>query len=436
MKSIRYNVMLAALGALAVGALCAMGVSAETALLLANAPLAATDEVRNAIKAGMDKIGEQVKTAMEKYEGQLQSGVTVAKEAKDEVKALSEDFAKLLGKYNDLSQQMLDGFKSAQPQHVLSAAEEFVQSEKFKAFAAGNGEISRVRLELKRNLTGVHAVKSTTIGGSATVFPMQMPGVIPGGFVPLRVRDALVTVPVSSNQVNSLRESAWTNSAAEASEGSLKKESDITFDNYDVPIRTIAHWLKVSKQLLDDAPAIVAYIDTRLRDGLGQRVEKQIIAGDGTSPNISGLTDSGNFTAYTSTSTDNLVDAINRAKYAQWALGFPPDLVIVNPADWGAMEREREGAGSGMYLYGMPGMNAGMNPFGIRVVLSTYVSAGYFIIGSFAQTVVLYERQGAVVEMGYSDDDFTRNLVTLRGEERLGLGIERPTAILYGQYNA
>ena len=388
------------------------------------------------IKSLLEAQGAAVKAAMEKYQGQIDTGVTVAKEAKDEVKALSEEFAKMLGKYQNLSQQLVDGVKASNPAPAISAAQEFVQSEKYKAFVAGNGEVSKVRLELSRPLTGVHSVKSTTIGGSTTVFPQQMPGVIPGGFVPVRVRDVLVTVPVTTNQVNSLREATWVNSAAEASEGSAKKESDITFDNYDVPIRTIAHWLKVSKQLMDDAPAVVAYIDTRLRDGLAQRVESEIINGNGTSPNISGLTDSGNFTAYTSTSTDTLTDAINRAKYAQWALGFPPDMVIVNPADWGAMEREREGTASGMYLYGSPGAMAGMNPFGIQVVLSTYVSAGYFIIGSFRPTVVLYERQGAVVEMGYTGSDFTNNLVTLRAEERLGLGIERPTAILYGQYSA
>lgn len=388
------------------------------------------------IKSLLEAQGAAVKASMEKYEGQIATGVSVAKEAKDEVKALSDEFAKMLGKYQNLSQQLVDGVKASHPVAPISAAEEFVQSEKYKAFVAGNGEVSKVRLELSRPLTGVHSVKSTTIGGSTTVFPQQMPGVIPGGFVPVRVRDVLVTVPVTTNQVNSLREATWTNSAAEASEGSAKKESDITFDNYDVPIRTIAHWLKVSKQLMDDAPAIVAYIDTRLRDGLAQRVEAQIINGNGTSPNISGLTDSGNFTAYTSTSTDTLTDAINRAKYAQWALGFPPDMVIVNPADWGEMERVREGAGSGMYLYGSPGAMAGMNPFGIQVVLSTYVAATNFIIGSFRSTVVLYERQGAVVEMGYTGSDFTNNLVTLRAEERLGLGIERPTAILYGQFSA
>lgn len=385
----------------------------------------------------MDKVGTQVKEAMAKYEGQLTTIGSVAGEAKDAVKVLSEDFSKLLSKYQGLAQQLADGVKGAAgPSAGLTAAQEFVQSEKYKAFVAGNGEIAKVRLELKSSLTGPLAVKSTTIGGPTTVFPQQMPGVIAGGFVPLTVRDALVTVPVSTNQVNSLREATWVNSAAEASEGSVKKESDITFNNYDVPIRTIAHWLKVSKQLLDDAPAIVAYIDTRLRDGLAQRVESQIIGGDGTSPNISGLLDAGNFTAYSSTSTDTLVDAINRAKYALWAIGFPPDLVIVNPADWGAMEREREGNGTGMYLYGLPGMAAGMNPFGVRVVLSTYVPQGDFIIGAFRASVVLYERQGAVVEMGYTGNDFTNNLVTLRAEERLGLGIERPTAIRAGAFNS
>lgn len=384
------------------------------------------------IKTLIEQSGLQVKAAMEKYEGQLATGVSVANEAKDAVKALSEDFAKLLGRYQTLSQEMADGIKASHPAAPLTVGQQFVQSEKFKAFAAGNGDIPRVRFEAVGNLT---AQKSTTLGTSATVFPQQMPGVIPGGFVPLTVRAALNSIPVSTNQVNSLREATWTNSAAEASEGTTKPESDITFENYDVPVRTIAHWLKVSNQLLADAPAVAAYIELRLRDGLAQRVERQLILGNGTSPNISGLTDSGNYTAYTSTSTDTLTDAINRAKYTLWAAGYPPNLAIVNPADWGAMERLRESGSSGAYLYGLPGMNSGMNPFGIRVVLSPHVTAGYFIVGDF-NTVVIYDRMAAIVEAGYDGNDFTKNLVTLRAEERLGLGIERPSAILYGQFDA
>ena len=189
----------------------------------------------------------------------------------------------------------------------------------------------------------------------------------------------------------------------------------------------------MSNQLLADAPAIAAYIDTRLRDGLAQRVDAQLVNGNGTSPNLSGLARVGNHTAYTPTAGHNLVDAINKAKYAMWATGNMPDCVMVNPADWGAMEIAKTDLN---YLYGAPGTNAPMNPFGLRIVLSNHVAAGKFFFCAMNTSAVVYNRQGAVVEMGYVNDDFTKNLVTIRAEERLALGTERPQGILYGNFTA
>ena len=204
------------------------------------------------------------------------------------------------------------------------------------------------------------------------------------------------------------------------------------FENYNVPIQVVAHWIKVSNQLMRDAPAIASYVDTRMRDGLQQRVDAQLLNGNGTSPNLSGMTDSGNFTAFTPETGANLVDSINKAKYALWAVGNAPDTVIVNPADWSAMEITRESAGTGQYLYGAPGTNAGVSPFGVQIVMSNNMPAGSFLIGNLRSACTLFVNQGVVVEMGYVNDDFTRNLVTIRAEERLGLAVDRPTAILYG----
>jgi HK97 family phage major capsid protein len=386
------------------------------------------------IKTLLEQQGTAVKSAMEKYHGQLDTLGKVHTEVKDEVKSLSEDYAKLQAQFQAMGQEIAAGIKSAQPQPLLSAGELLVKSDKFQAFVKGNGEIGKVRIDLPVGLT---QVKSTTTGVvGETTWDQRLPGVVPGAFVPLTLRAALPSMPVSTNQVDMLREASWTNSAAEVAEGSAKNESDITFESYDVPVRTIAHWLKVSNQLLADAPAIVAYINTRLRDGLAQRIEAQLLNGNGTAPNISGFTDSGNFTAYSAVSDDTLTDAINRAKYAMWAAGYPPDTVVVNPADWGAMERTREGAGTGMYLYGSPGAMAGMNPFGMRVVLSVNMAAGNFLIGQFNAHSMVLDRTGSVVEMGYVNDDFTKNLVTLRAEERLGLAITRPAAFRYGAFTA
>lgn len=379
-------------------------------------------ELKDIIEAGLTAQNSKIDAAIAKFEGQLKDNGTVSSEVVAEVRTLTEQYKQLSSTVNEVAQKQ--GAKPEMAAKAVSAGQEFIKSEQFKQLVAGN--VHRARLE----------VKNTVTSDSTTVFPYQKPGVIGGDFAPTAIRALFRTIPVNSNMVNSLREDSWTNSAAEASQGSAKKESDAVFEQYNVAIQTVAHWIKISNQLLADAPAVVAYIETRLRDGLAQRIDAQLLNGNGTTPNLSGLTDSGNFTAYTPTSDDTLADAINRAKYTLWAIGNMPDVVIVNPADWGALERLREGAGSGMYLYGVPGAGAGMSPFGVNVVLSQHMAAGKFWIGNINNAAVLYNRSGAVIEMGYVNDDFTKNLITIRAEERLGLGVERPSAALYGNFTA
>lgn len=384
-----------------------------------------SDELKTVIADGLrsvqEKIGGELQAAMTKFDGQLKEQGEVQTETRDAVQKLSVQYKEVDDRLRDIEQK---GVKMSGPAIGKTAGLLFTESPEFKSLSSGQRE--KVRVE----------VKATVVSDSTTVFPYQNPGIIGGAFVPLTVRDILTSVPISSNMANSLREASWTNSAAEVSQGAAKNESDISFEQYNVAITTVAHWIKVSNQLLADAPAIARYIDTRLRDGLAQRVDRQLLLGNGTSPNLSGFTDSGNYTAYTPTSDDLLVDAINRAKYTLWAAGYQPTAVVVNPADWGAMERARESAGGGMYLYGLPGMNAGTNPFGLRVVLSTHLTAGKILIGDFSNSATLWTREGVTVEMGYINDDFTKNLVTIRAEERLGLGVERAAAFRYGDFTA
>jgi HK97 family phage major capsid protein len=372
------------------------------------------------IKAALDAHKESIDSAIKKYEEELKIAGSASSEAKSEVKALSEKFESAI---IDLSQKM-EGIKSPTAPVIETAGAEFIKSDAFKQLVAGDRQ--NARLELKNTVTS----------GSTTVFPQQNQAIIGGDFKPLTIRQLLRSVPVSSNAVYSLREASWTNNAAEVSQGAAKPESALTMEQYNVTIQTVAHFIKVSNQLMQDAPAVMAYIDTRLRDGLAQRVDAQLLNGNGTSPNLSGITDSGNYTAYTASSGDLLVDAINRAKYQLWAKGYAPDAVIVNPADWGKMERTREGSGSGMYLYGLPGVAGNANPFGVRIVLSNNMTEGKFAIGAFDMAAVVYNRQGATVDMGFVGSDFTNNLVTIRAEERLALAVEKPSAIYYGDITA
>ena len=364
------------------------------------------------IKTELEK---KLDAAIVKHEGQVQESGKASEEARAEVKALAEKFEKSM---TEIAQKMATAVDSRE-QEAKSAGEEFVESAAYKSFQTGNADKAKFEL------------KNTISSDSNSTFPLQRPGLIQGNFTPVTLRSVIPTIRVTGNAVNHLRENAWTNNAREVTQAQAKPESSLTFTTKNFVIETVAHWLKITEQLAADAPAVVDYVNRRLRHGLAAKIEAQIVAGDGTSPNLAGLTDSGNYTAYSlAASGDNLHDAANKAKYAMWAAtGEAPDTVVVNPADWGAEERTREGS-SGMYLFG------GLTMAGMQVVLSTSVSSGNILVMNVQQGVVIFERQGATVELGRTGDDFTSNLLTIRAEERLALAVLRPSLVYYGDYEA
>lgn len=381
------------------------------------------ENVKSHLDEGFKSIHDALAAKLQEHTAQVEKFGKAETALTGKIDELSEQYKSMKDDLTDVMQKGLahKGEEAA----IWTPGNEFVGSQAYKDFAAEGSQNGRARIQ----------VKNTVTAGSTTVLPTQMQGVIPGDFAPVTIRQRIPTITVANNAVNSLREASWTNDAAETAQGTSKPESDVTFEQYNVAVETVAHWIKVSNQLLADAPAIAAYIDTRLRDGLAQRIDRQLLLGNGTTPQLSGLTDGGNFTAYTATSGDNLVQAVNRAKYLLWAKGHMADTVIVNPADWSAQEIEREASG-GMFLYGAPGTSGGTSPFGVQIVMSNWMPAGSFLIGNLAGSTMAYQRQGAVVEMGYINDDFTKNLVTVRCEERLGLAVDRPSGLYYGDITA
>jgi len=380
-----------------------------------------SEEIKSQIETGFTSLKSQLDAKLAEHTAQMQKYGEADTKLTGDIDALSSEFKSLRDEITDLAQKQ-SGFTAEA--EVKTAGAEFIKSSAYASFVSG--ERDKVRLD----------VKNTVIANNTTTQPMQIAGVTAGSFAPRTIRGQIPTIVVNQNSVNSLRELDWTNAAAETAQTTLKPESALTFEPYNVPVETIAHFIKVSNQLLADAPAVSAYIDTRLRDGLAQRVERQLLLGTGTTPQIKGLTIAGNFVAFTATTGANLVESINKAKYNRWAVGEVVDTVIVNPADWAAMEVLREGAGTGAYLYGNPGTVAGSSPFGVDVVMSQYMPAGKFLIGSLRSSATIYQRQGATVEMGYIDDDFTRNMVTIRAEERLGLAVDRPMGLMFGDITA
>ena len=202
-----------------------------------------------------------------------------------------------------------------------------------------------------------------------------------------------------------------------------------------MPISTVEHWLKISRQLSADAPALAAYVNTRMIYGVNRRIDVQIGAGDGTPPNISGILDAGNFTAHgfgdAALGTWKKIDLITKMVGALWVAGGIPTAILLNPADWAILQVDLTDSATGVRVDWSAGIAPRIN--GLPVIQSNGITADQVVVGDFQQAGTIYDREAVTVEMSDSDDDnFTKNLVTIRAERRIALTIERPTMIIAG----
>jgi HK97 family phage major capsid protein len=302
--------------------------------------------------------------------------------------------------------------------------EQFTKSDGYKSFQSGS--TNRVRLEVKNTVT-------TAIGNT---FSQRRPDFIGGAFRNLTLESLLTTLPVTSNAVDYVKENVWTSSAAEVAEGAAKPESGITTTLMTDPIATVAHWIKISKQLAADSPALTAYINQRMVYGVNLKVENQIIAGTGVAPQISGLSKAGNFTAHGYTAAalgavNAKLELIRRAIADCWAADYPADVIMLNPLDWALIELMKDS--QNRYLVGDPSNANQPVLWGVPVVISNAIVADTFFVGALGMACTFYNREGVTVELSDSDsDNFTKNLITVRAERRCALAVERPAAIRYG----
>ena len=380
-----------------------------------------------AINASVEKIksaNEQVNAELKKA---IEANGAVTTETAVKLEKVVADISGNSQRIIDLEQKLADKViqGKAAPKTL---GDSVIETEAFKQFAMGNTQKFRIEANTITGQSGSPAENSDTL-----VQSQRRAGIIPGAFRNLRVADVVPTVPVTSNIYEYTRELLFTNNAAERSEGVAKPESVLTFELAQAPIRTVPHFLKASKQILEDAPALAAYIDTRLRYGVDLRFEQQIVNGNGTNPNISGMTDSGNYTAFTAVSGENQLDSLNRMQAQLATADYEITAYLMNPADWHAIERLKVGSSDDRYVVGNPLGTIGRILWGQPVILSNSITAGNAIAANFPIAYAILERSATVVEMFEQDDDnVQKNLITIRAEKRGALASYRPASSVHG----
>lgn len=379
------------------------------------------------IMKALDRVEEKLAAASTKAEAEMTALGKVSTDTKTAIDALGVE-------QRTLADRLLQIEQKASAQQDAPAVDEsagalFTKHASYENFLKQDGRV-RTRIEVKNTVTNA-------IGGT---FSERRPTLVEGAFRVFTIEDLLVNVPTTANAIDWLRENVFTNAAAETAEGAQKPESSITFVPGTMPVSTVAHWIKITRQLAMDNAALAAYINRRMVYGVNLRVENQLVAGNGVAPNVSGLTLAGNFTAHGYTaasltglqlSPTNRFDLIGKMIGDCAAADYPADVVILNTADWWTMRLAKDG--QGRYLLGDPGSTVPPILFGLPVVASNAMAFGKVWVGSLSQAATLHTREGIAVDLSDSDgDNFTKNLITIRAERRLALTVEKPAAARYG----
>lgn len=395
--------------------------------------------------------------------GQLREHMAKATEAKSEIEKRrgNDELRKTLADLGDdialNAKTDEDGQRRTASGFVVpkkSIGEEFIHSAEYKALLAQapNGQFG----QKQRVQSGMAGFKSLVTGSSDTsagawVVPDQVGQQVGlDAFQrPLRLRDVVTQGTTGSDSVEYVRVTSITNNAAPVAEattaagptapgsagalvpaagGGYKPESALAAARVTTPVRTIAHWIPVTKRALSDAAQIRTLIDAFLRYGLEEELEDQMVQGDGTGENFEGISHVSGVQAQAWDT--NALTTLRKAKTRVRTVGRSiANAYLLNPADLETIDLLQDN--EGRYYFGGPsGVGTAQMLWGIPVIETEAVPAGTAYVGDWRKAI-LWDREQATIQVTDSHlDFFVRNLVAILAEMRSAFGVVQPNAFV------
>lgn len=378
----------------------------------------------------LKRLGDELKTFAETAKAEIKKTGEMSVETKTKVDELLvkqvEQQNEFAARIAELEQKSVR--RGAGPElQEKSVGQQFVEHADLKTF----GENPRSRASVRMN---VKAITSLADSAGALVRPDRVATPIMLPDRRLTVRDLLTPGRTGSNLVEYVRETGFTNGANVVSETVKKPESSIAFELDDAKVRTIAHWIKASKQILSDAAQLQSFIDGRLRYGLAFKEELQLLKGSGVGENLYGIIPQASaYSAPFSVDDATLIDQLRLALLQAELAEYPSTGIVLNPTDWARIELTKTTEGA--YIFANPLAMAGPVLWGRPVVPTQAMDVLEFLVGAFKLGAQVFDReQAAVLVSTENEDDFVKNMITVLCEERLALAVYRPEAFITGDF--
>ncbi len=296
-----------------------------------------------------------------------------------------------------------------------------VASDLFKGHKSGTMEAGEVQgfglKELKTlfQTSDGWEPESTRIGRivDAVTRPIQVIDIIPGG-------------QTGQASIVYMEETTRTHGAAERAEAAAYAESTFALEEKSSPVRSIGDSVPVTDEQLADVPQVQSYLNQRLAFGVRQRLDGQILNGDGTAPNLRGILNTTGIQTVAKGS-DPVPDAIYKALTKIRVTGRAmPSAVLFHPTDWQGVRLLT--TSDGIYIWGSPSESGPERIWGLPVVQTDALTENTALVGDFPNFCQLFERQGLDVRLGFVNDDFTKGKQTIRAGMRVAFLVYRATS--------
>lgn len=301
----------------------------------------------------------------------------------------------------------------------------FVKSEAYTRRAKGAGGGVGPTVELNMDPRVALKTTMTTAAGWAPQ-AIRTDVVIPNAQRPVQVVDLIPSGQTSQASVVYMEETTFTNAAAETSENAAYPESALAFTERTSPVQKIPTFLPVTDEQLEDVPQVEAYVNNRLTFMIRQRLDAQILNGNGTTPNLKGILNASGLQTQAK-SSDPAMDAIFKAIVKVQITGrAKPSAMVMHPTDWQNLRLTR--TAEGVYVLGNPGSDIAPALFGLPVAICDALSQGTALVGDFANFSALVYRHGIDVQVGYINDDFKLGKKSIRADVRVAMVVYRGAA--------
>ncbi|WOU53473.1 phage major capsid protein [Klebsiella pneumoniae] len=390
----------------------------------------------------LKKVTASIEEATGKFNAKAEEALTEAKkngklsaETKEtvdkmasELNALREAEKTLKAALGELEQHVAQMPLANAKQVIETVGQQVISAEALKTFAASVAASQRISIPVKA------ALLTANVPGNI-VAPDRLPGIDTAPKQRLFIRDLIAPGTTASNTIYWVQQTGFTNNAAAVAENTTKPYSNIEFAEKITPVRTIAHLFKASKQILDDFSQLQSQVDAEMRFGLKYVEEQDILFGDGTGAHLEGIIPQASaFAAAFQVENQNGIDDLRLAMLQAQLARFPASGHVLHFIDWAKIELTKDTLGR--YILANPAALTGPTLWGLPVVATEATAfQGKFLTGAFSAGAQIFDREETNVVISTENaDDFEKNMITIRCEERLALAVKRPEAFVYGSF--